>query len=240
VTTTNPATDDHAAPDRPADDIAAALTFDPLATAERITGSSYKDDPATADLGLGLALTHNLRKEDLLKRSADSYMNMSFVEQMDLFTDLGFGQAYRETFAGHAGPDTYVILWHPDGLLATCESYTGTHRNTASVYYNYRHQSGSYPGFHLTSSGRLHDDVWVGNHDAREGIRHNLDAMRAEGTFLADWLEQPYLSLLNYSEWKGENPPYKAITASKIAALPEHVRTAISPPAADRDAEAAR
>lgn len=208
--------------------VAEALSFDPLGAAERITGESYKDDATTSALGLGLAVMHNERKEALLKNTADSYFSMSFAEQLVLFADLGFDEVYRETFDGGHGTDAYVILWHPDGLLATCESYMGTHRNTAKVHYNYRHQSGGYPG-RLISSGRLEDDVWIGDHDAREGIRHNLDAMRAEGTFLAEWVERPFLSLLNYAEYKRERPQFEAIRVAKIAALPEHVRKAISP-----------
>lgn len=209
--------------------VADALSFDPLGAAERITGASYKDDATTSSLGFGMALAHNQHKEALLKKTADSYFSMSFAEQMDLFAGLGFDEVYRETFDGGHGTDTYVILWHPDGLLATCESYMGTHRNTAKVHYNYRHQSGGYPGYRLISSGRLEDDVWIGDHDAREGIRHNLDAMRAEGTFLAAWVERPFLSLLNYAEYKGGRPQFEAIREAKIAALPEHVRKAISP-----------
>jgi hypothetical protein len=208
------------------DNVAAALSFDPLAAAEKITGSSYKEDAETATLGMGLAMLHNQRKDALLKSAADSYLNMSFTEQMALFAALGFEEVYRESFAGDAVAETFTILWHLDGLLATCESY-GTRRNTAKVHYNYRHQTGGYPAG-LTSSGHMRDDVWVGDHDASEGIRHNLSAMRAEGVFLPQWAERPWLWLLNYSESKGDCD-YAAINSAKIARLPERVRSAITP-----------
>lgn len=207
-------------------DLRTALDFDPLLAAEKVTGQSYKDDDDTARLGLGLALMHNQRKESLLRRARDSYFAMPFAEQLDLFGDLGFEEVYRETFDGHGDDETYVILWHPDGILATCESY-GTHRNSAKVYYNYRHPDG-YPGGHLTSGGGMRDGVWVGNHDAREGVRHNLDAMRAEGEFLPVWVERPFLWLLNYSESKGDYD-YAAINAAKIARLPVDVQWRITP-----------
>lgn len=208
------------------DDVAAALRFDPLAAAERVTGASYKDDPDTASLGMGLAMLHNESKAALLRRTADSYLMMPFAEQMELFADLGFDEVYRENFEGDSTTETFAILWHPDGLLATCESYGGTGRNTAKVYYHYRHESGGAPRWELNSSGGMRGDIWVGDHDACQGIRHNLDAMRAEGKFVAPWVERPWLWLLNYSETKGDYDS-AAINAAKIAALPEHVRTSI-------------
>lgn len=210
------------------DAIRGVLNYDPLAEAERVRGTSYKDDEDTMRLGLGLAMIHNANKESLLRKAADSYLNMPFADQLALFAELGFEEVYREAFTGSGGDETFVILWHNDGVLATCESYNGTRRNSAKVYYNYRHPDG-YPGFHLTSSGGMRGDVWVGDHDAREGIRHNLDAMRAEGSFVAPWIERPFLWLLNYSESKGEYD-YDAINEAKIARLPQHVRDAITPP----------
>lgn len=207
------------------DRIAAALTFDPLAEAERKTGESYKESPETMRLGMGLAMMHNEHKESLLRQTADSYFNASFAEQMSAFTALGFTEVYRETFDGASADETYVILWAPNGLLATCETYGGDRRNTAKVYYNYRHASGGYP-HQIASSGHLNGEVWVGDHDAREGIRHNLDAMRAQGEFLARWVERPFLWLLNYAEKSGD---YEAINAAKISRLPEAVRLSITP-----------
>lgn len=208
------------------DSIAKALTTDPLAEAEHLTGRSYKDDGETMRLGFAIGMLHNEHKESLLQQGSDSYYNMPFAGQLDLFADLGFAEVYRETFAGTDGAETYVILWHPEGILATCESY-GTRRNAAKIYYNYRHQSGGYPGA-VASGGGMNDGVWIGDHDAREGIRHNLDALRSEGAFLSDWVERPFLWLLNYSETKGDYD-YAAINAAKIARLPEPVRRSISP-----------
>jgi hypothetical protein len=206
----------------------AALRFDPLAAAEYLTGESYKDDTKTSRLGFALALQHNAAKEALLRGRADSFFAMDFRPSLDLFTDLGFEEVLRDTFVGRNGADeTYVILWHPDGILATCESYSGTSRNSAKVYYNYRHESGGYPGL-LISSGSMHGDVWAGDHDAREGVRHNLRLMRNEGEFLSPWVVRPWLWLLAYSDTDGDYD-YAAINAERISRLPEHVRRAITP-----------
>lgn len=207
------------------------LRTDPLSDAERLTGQSYKDDEQTMALGFGIAMLHNQAKEAALRSASDSYFNMGFTEQMDLFLDMGFEEVYRETFAGWYGEDTYVILWHADGILATCESH-GVNRwhKYAKVYYNFREADGHYPGYLLTSSGHMNGEVWVGDHNAREGIRHNLNALRAAGEFLPQWIERPFLWLLNYTESDGEYD-YDAINARKIAHFPEHVRLAITPEA---------
>lgn len=212
------------------------LRTDPLSDAEKLTGQSYKDDEQTMVLGFGLAMLHNQVKEAALRSASDSYFNMTFAEQMDLFLDMGFEEVYRETFAGRYGEDTYVILWHADGILATCESHDGTHRNDAKVYYNFREADGHYPGYSLTSGGHMNGDVWVGDHNAREGIRHNLNALREAGEFLPQWIERPLLWLLNYTESDGEYD-YDAINARKIAQFPEHVRLAITPEAQSKGAE---
>lgn len=207
-----------------------ALAFDPLDSAEKLTGKSYEDDDSTLALGFLMQLGHNERKQRMLTAARDSHHSMGFIDSLALFADLGFGEVYREEFPGHDGAEIYVILWHSDGLLATCESY-GEHRNSAKVYYNFRH-TGSRDLWSLTSSGHGREDgVWVGDHDAREGIRHNLDAYRAEGEFLDVWVERPFLWLLNYSEAKVDDYDYAAINAAKIQALPLHVQRAITPSA---------
>ncbi len=212
----------------------AALRFDPLAEAERITNESYKDDSDTMMLGIGLALLHNERKADLLRGADDSYYGIGFGDMLALLARMGFEEVLRDAFAGRYGPDEYVVLWHQDGLLATCESFDGR-LNTAKVLYNYRHDSGGYPGGGLTSSGGMRGEVWVGDHDAREGIRHNLGRMYAAGRFLDQWVERPFLWLLTYADSDVEGYDHQAITERRIARLPEQVRERITPPGESGD-----
>ena len=209
-------------------DISEALKFDPLAAAETITGHSYKDDADTMTIGMALGMAHNKAKAAALRDSLDSYYNMPFADALDLFADLGFAEVLHDNFAGTYGPEEYVILWHPDGILATCESYMGDRNNSSKILYNYRHHDGRYPSG-LTSSGHMFGEVWVGDHDAREGVRHNLDALRAEGEFLPVWVERQFLWLLTYMDSKVEGYDYQAITAERVNRLPENVRRAITP-----------
>lgn len=215
------------------DEIAQALAFDPLSAAEKLTGTSYKEDEATSMLGLAMHLDHNHRKDALLRSTGDTTFSMPFDEHLAVFIDMGFEEVYREDFDGRYGSETFLILWHADGLLAKTESFTwgpkpsDKGRNMAEVYYNYRHTDGR-PDFRLTSSGGMRDGVWVGHHDVGEGMRHKIGALRAEGEFLPVWIERPFLWLLNYTEKDEPGYDYDAINARKIAALPEHVQTAIS------------
>lgn len=210
------------------DNIGEMLKFDPLAVAEKVTGESYKEDEGTMNLGFAMAMMHNEHKESTLKSRGDSWFNMPFLDQLGVFVSLGFQVVLRDAFRGRYGPEKYVILWHSDGLLATCESFEATRRNNAKVYYNFRRADGGYPSG-LTSSGHMQGDVWVGDHDAREGIRYHLDAFRAEGEFLPQWIERPFLWLVNYAESDVKDYDYKAINAERISRLPKHVQDAITP-----------
>lgn len=211
------------------DDLTKMLNFDPLSAAEDITGVDYKDDEGTLLLGMSMAMLHNRAKEIALCEANDTHFRQTFDEAVAIFADMGFAEVLRDTFAGQDDrEDTYLVLWHPEGLLATCESY-GEHLNTAKVLYNYAHANGALR-WDLTSSGRFREDgVWVGDHDAREGIRHNLNALRAEGEFLSTWVERPFLWLLTYMDTKVEGYDYDAINEERVARLPEHVRQAITP-----------
>jgi hypothetical protein len=208
-------------------DIGELLRFDPLAQAERITGNEYKTDDETAHLGMGIALLHNQRKNAALAASDDSHYGITFDGMVALMGRLGFDVVLTRTFAGRDAAETSLVLWHPDGILGTLESYHGDHLNTAKVYYNVRPHDEFLP-WSVTSSGQHRLGVWAGDHDAREGIRYNLDALREHGDFLSPWVARPWLWFLNYTDTDGDYD-HKAINESVIAQLPEHVIAAITP-----------
>lgn len=213
-------------------DLHRLLRIDPLADAEQITGKSYKDDTETMRLGFGLHLELAAAKERAARETRDSYFSMDLAETLGLYADMGFEQVLCDEFEGTAydgepaPAETFRILWNTDGVLATVESYQGTRRNATKVYYNVLIDDRSDLGSR-TSSGRLHDgDVWVGDHDGREGIRTNLERLSEIGSFLPVWVASPFLWLVTYAETKGDYD-YEAINAERISRLPEHVRRAI-------------
>lgn len=209
-------------------DIAALLRFDSLSEAEKLTGSDYKTDENTVRLGLGLAMLNNEAKDRALAETDDTRWSLDFAGTVALWERIGFETVHTRNFVARDSVETYLVLWHPDGILGTVESYGSTRVNTQKVYYNVRPTSGHLP-WDAISSGRYVDAVWVGDHDAREGLRFNLGRLREHGEFLPIWVERPWLSLLTYQEAREDGYDRKAITESVIGELPEHVRTAITP-----------
>lgn len=202
------------------------LRFDPLAEAERITGNEYKDDAETTHVGMALAMLNGEAKDRALTETDDTRWSLDFAGTVALWKRLGFAVVYERPFKG--SDETFLVLWHPDGILGTIESYHGDRVNTQKVYYNVRPVGTEYLPWGVISSGRYTDGVWVGDHDAREGLRFNLDQLRAHGDFLPVWVERPFLWLLTYEDSKVDGYDYKAINADIIEQFPENVRSAIA------------
>lgn len=209
------------------DDFDKLLSFDPLAEAEQVTGQSYKDDEVTKALGFIMALQHNDEKAVELGLRDDSYYNIAHDEYLRIVEDLGFTLVFTEAF----GPDeAYQVYWRR-GVLLTVESY-GEALNSAKAYFNMEFREGESPWAYRLSgrvNGPAYDKgrtVWVGDFDAREGLRHQLARLEAAGTFLEPWVEQPFLWLLNYMETRGEYD-HALITSMKLDRLPVEVQAAI-------------
>jgi hypothetical protein len=212
------------------------LRFDPLASAENLTGLSYQEDEATMALGFLMHADHSKRKEAVLQQADDSWLNMNLEDTLALYERLGFEEVLCDEFLGRsysgepAPTETFRILWHPKGILATVESYMSDRRNNTKIYYNVRiHDKSDRSWWDRTSSGHLHKskDVYVGDHDAREGVRNAIERWEEVGEFLPVWVEPPFLWLLTYTDSDVEGYDYEAINASRIQRLPQHVQDAI-------------
>lgn len=220
--------------DRELDDL---LRFDPLATAERVTGESYRDDPASTLLGLSLFSAHVDAKDAALTARGDTRSSMPFGEHLAVFASLGFAIVLDEPFeAGDGTPERFVVLWHPEGVLGSCESYGrlgSTNKSNMAYAWRPGDLDGDWWG-RLTSSGGIHHGVWYGDHDTREGLRHKFNALRAEGSFLSDWSgrrrwPRPWEHLGTYAEWDGGNgrDRWNEVRQARFLRLPAVVREAI-------------
>lgn len=80
--------------------------------------------------------------------------------------------------------------------------------------------------------------VWVGDHDGREGIINALEGLQTVGEFLPEWIQQPFLWLVHYGEFRTierdasisshkRGDVLEQLSQARIAKLPLHVQDAI-------------
>ncbi|TJW14345.1 MAG: hypothetical protein E5W82_10225 [Mesorhizobium sp.] len=208
----------------------AALKFDPLATAEDLTGtSSHNPDSPAAGLGLLLALANNHQREKLLLERDDTCFASMLDGYLRIIESNGYVRVLEDKFQandfqGGEVEETFFIYAHPDGLLLKFDTHMVTRVNSASVYYNWKPATDDW--YKFTSSGCMARgcDVWTGDHDAREALLFKMDELRANGEFVRPWAERPHLWLLHYMEPKVEGYDYRVITEARIARLPDWVR----------------
>jgi hypothetical protein len=207
-------------------DLAQALAYDPISDAEKRMGKSYKEDDSVT--WLAMALMQDQRKTTdaliFLNRDTNS-MRQTIPEFFDILADMGFREVLKLAIEGTS--DHFHVFWKP-GLLLRLDTYMGRSVNSGTCYFNYRGPRDAINGSNGWIQDTEHGPAWSGDTDIREGLRHKLDTMAEAGELLEDWIKQPFLWLLHYMDTKVEGYDHKAITAERIAMLPEDVRTAIS------------
>lgn len=213
--------------------------------AEDMTGKGL-GDKQTGALALSIHMKALEEKKRVLTVLDDTMFGDNIKRYLRIVGDEGFEKAYELPFVDRDGRiETFYVFWHPtDGVLLVFDTFhDGV--NGGHFYYNW------YPNklpkdfdyWNCISSGHWqnphgidHDDwgVWVGSHDCREGLRHNLVRLRSNGKFVVPWDEQPYLHLTHHGD-KIDNKDYEKLkesfdepTAKRIAALPEHVRKCVA------------
>lgn len=204
------------------------LRFDSLDRAEKITGKSYKEDEGTTLVGILLMQENTRAKESILKAQDDSTFSNELGRYKRIIAEEGFKNVLEVDFQGYDCLEKFFVYWHDDGILLTFDTYGGKSVNGGKFKYNWKPNEGADFSV-LSSHGGYVDGVIAGDHDCREAIRYHIRRLREEGTFLNPWVKQPFLWLLHYQDTKVENYDYKAITAYRIAQLPEHVKKAITP-----------
>lgn len=222
------------------DDIASALSFDALHTAEQLTGRSYKDSKATEALGLALHIEHVQRKADLLRAAGDTVFSNTVADYLRIAAEEGFAVVLDLPFKGRvygeeeAADEHLYVLWHADGVLLKFDTHGGDSVNGGQFYYNWRPRNNApEEGNDCLSSGgweRMADDwIWSGNHDCREALRYHLRQLRERGGFVKPWVRRPFLWLLHYMDEKTEGFDYKAVNRERLLMLPAEVRAVIEP-----------
>lgn len=206
------------------------LSFDPLDTAEKLTGVKSTSDPDNPATALGFYLMHgwSTKKNAALIACGDTTLLNKLDYYLGVIASIGFEKVLEDDFEGHGKPEKLFIFARRDGLLLRFDTFGSDHVNAAEAYYNWQpNEADGWPG--LTSSGgfsRLTDrPVWIGHHDAREALLHKINSLESGGKFVCPWIERPFLWLLNYGE-KGESD-YQAINTARIGRLPEWVQAIV-------------
>ena len=216
-----------------------ALSNDPIREFETLSGKSYKMNNDTENKAmLGLAMIRNKQKADLLKEENDTTFTMTGDEYQANKEEFAFEVIYEEAFvATHCGStynDELKVFWR-EGILLYFDTYGGT-RNGGKFWYNWDKSDNAEYG--CTSSGGMHDGIWVGDHDCREAVRFNIRRLETNGTLLKQWKKCPScLWITHYGErdeifghhdWASKEPhPADAATQSRIDQFPQAVQKAI-------------
>jgi hypothetical protein len=210
------------------------MDADPLDIAEKLTGKSYKEDEETSSLGMLLQFSKTKILNKLLIETNDTIYGMKVSQYLDIATSSGFRIVLELPFDGNVGDnhqtynEMFYILFHDKyGILLTVETYGETSVNSSHSYYNWI--PNDIENYHLyISSGGFNKNeeknIWIGNHDGREGLLLNIRQLAENGTFLTPWVERPWLWLLNYVEAHTNADDYKEINQKILNLLPEDVR----------------
>lgn len=205
------------------DHAVALLKRDPLDEAEKTLGVGNE----AVSLSIGLLQDIQRMKADVFSILDDTHFRISHSEYIDMLHRRNFQRLYIEMHGQMK--DMYSIWWHPDGVLLTLESYERRYVNAAQAYYNWIPKSKEAAYGILASGGYVGPNIWSGYSDAREGLFTHLKQLHENGQLLSQWVEAPFLWLVNYSESREQRIDRDAINGRKFALLPDYVRAAVGP-----------
>ena len=195
--------------------------FDPLDTAEKITGKDYHVDIETSNLGMALMMGRNQLRDKLLVSQDDVPFSGEIQNYIRVMKDLGFVIQLEEPFVGKSWHgevppnEVYYLAWHPTKfILAAFETYDSKDVNSASWYFNFKpydfdtfwrlelHLSGSAYCGPRENELPKEEWSWIGHWDAREGIRNQMSNFDQFGTFVNPWPKDAriWLWLCNYMD----------------------------------------
>lgn len=207
------------------------LDFDVIDLAEKIS----KDEEGS--MALGFVMNKIKRKviEREMKDRGDTYPRISFIDFRRILIDNDFKLIYEEEFQGKDYKDIQVIYWKDDeGLLLTADSYSGQKNvNSAKIYYNWKSEiinASNVFELDITQNGCFLQmkpyPIWIGSYYANEALIYHLDGLRTYGEFIPEWVQTPFLWLLNYNDSDGEyeSYSYEEINKQKLAKIDPQIR----------------
>lgn len=194
--------------------------IDPIDIAEKLTGRSA--DNADVSLGVAMPLMHEVQrqKKDLAILTDDTYFSMPMKDFKSTLKRMGFELVLEDPLDEG---NFYRIWWHKDGFIISSDSYWGDKSvNGGNMYFSFEPNK-KYWVEGCSGGGGTH----MYSYDIREGLRAKIEDLRENGKFLNPWNQFPFLWLLSYMDTKVEGYDFKAITAARIARLPQEVQDCI-------------
>ncbi len=180
----------------------------------------------------------------MLCEAGDSYYSMKTEDYLQLVESLGFRLVAMIPFHDSCGDPETQYIYYRRGCLLNVQSFHGC-ADGSTLYYNWK-PFGGYDAFvkkeheddaHVTSSGHWmkDEDVWIGDHDGREALKHKLTVLEAYGEFIYPWKERPFFSLVNSEvhrqtqglPWNQQTAITDEITENNVSQLPQEVRDMI-------------
>lgn len=223
------------------DDIDELLAFDPLYTAELVTG----EQNSNASIGLGFMLhrQHTNRKQEVLRAMNDT----TFSNTVDYYTSvldrLGFEKvlhlpiSYINQYYNTPVNDEYFVYAHRNGIILAFDTHQSTNVNSATMYYNIEFTDGLVrEWYNVVSSGSFDTEmhnagrhVWCGTHDAREALVHKFNKLTTIGNPLSKWHKRQWFWLVHYGDKYDSNGndikiDYEGVTAERLKKMPSWVQ----------------
>lgn len=189
-------------------------------------------------------MEHGERKRAALIGAGDTIMGDTVERYRSIIEGAGFELAFEEQFAskwGH-GSDTLFAYARRDGLFLHFDSF-GPRVNSGKLEYNWLPVEPDKVHWGLTSSGgyREYDGepyrLWIGDHDCREGLLHNIAKLADAGKFLSPWHMRPSCFwFTHYMDWEQKDEAFEvrtkrveALTAERLARMPDWALAMVSP-----------
>jgi hypothetical protein len=217
-----------------------AFQFDPLESALNITGAENVSDRKTSALGFLLMQENRKERDALLMERGDTLFNNKLDRYITIIESVDFENVFELPFVvndydNKPRDETYFVYARRDGLVLSFDTFHGDEVNGGNLYYQWEPRGKFEHGSHLSSGGLCRDEsrhVWIGSHDAREGLLRIIDMLSAKGNFLNPWLTEKQsqsLWLLHHGDTTGDFGSYDshAIAAERIQRMPQWVQDMI-------------
>lgn len=163
----------------------------------------------------------------------DSYQILLKEEGFQEILNLDFTRTNLDD--GTQMNEKFFVYYHfTDGILLTFETHGGSYLNGGYFYYNFLPNKDNRKYERYLSSGRYANGkkglVWIGCHECREDFPKRLDHLRQYGTFLKEWSDSFYPSLVHSGDRQEAKhfTQFEEVTAQRILLLSLEVQKSIT------------